>query len=191
MDKKANIPMIVFCLISAIISTICFVNYKPLLGRKLFTAHLLNSNSLGLFYNDRYTIYKEFKAVDRASKYIDEKNPLLLLGGYEDYRGVYYAKHSTYYKYIKFYDDKTVITVSTNIQPDQALAWIDQRIEYVPKGKYEIDDEGIKFTTLQIDQNGNQSVVDYKGFKKRGKLFLHSYSQNTKNKSFFIYKLKQ
>jgi len=102
--------------------------------------------------------------------------------------GIYYAEFQTYYKYIKFLDDSSVITTSTNIPPEKALKFISEDLKGEPKGKYKIIGKNIKFTTLQEISKGKVVKVEYKGQKKNGKLFLSSYSQTTKNHRLLIYK---
>lgn len=105
-----------------------------------------------------------------------------------DYEGIYYVEFETYFTYIKFLDDSSVITTSTNMPPEKAVKLINKDLQGVPKGKYTKAGKNIKFTTLQEKSEGKVVKVEYKGQKKNGKLYLSSYSQSTKNNRLLIYK---
>lgn len=102
--------------------------------------------------------------------------------------GIYYVEFLTYFKYIKFLDDSSVITISTNIPPEKALKLINENLEGMPKGDYTVAGTNISFTTIQEKSEGKVARVEYKGYVKKGKLYLSSYSQSTKNNRFLIYK---
>lgn len=103
------------------------------------------------------------------------------------YDGVYYVHLNTYYKYIKFYKDNTVITFSTNCPPENVLEWNEKQLEGSPKGEVVIKEDNIEFTTIQEKPEGYSVEVTYTGIQKNNALFLYSISNATSNESDLEY----
>ena len=87
------------------------------------------------------------------------------------YDGVYYRKMSGYTRYIRFYDDKTVITSSSTGTIAQIKEWFNKDREDVAKGIFTIIGNNISFSST--DEFG---TVDYDGQILTGRLLLNSYS---------------
>ncbi|MFZ7133293.1 MAG: hypothetical protein ACOWWR_13155 [Eubacteriales bacterium] len=102
-------------------------------------------------------------------------------------QGIYYVLLNTYYKYIKFYDDATVVTFTTNCKPQEVLQWKENQLEGAPKGTYHVDKEKIQFITIQDKPEGYSVRVKYEGTKSGNKLYLESFSEATKYHSDLAY----
>jgi hypothetical protein len=95
------------------------------------------------------------------------------------------------YGILQFYDDGTVLYVSTCSDGDIASDWIDikkwfnrnnDKIE-ISRGKYFISQEQIWFSTTAYNNYDNEIItVDYSGTYKKDKLVLSVYSHFNGNK---------
>lgn len=106
-------------------------------------------------------------------------------------QGIYYTPLITYYKYIKFNEDNTVITFTTNCTPEEVMQWNKEQLEGSPIGTYYIDENNIIFSTKQEKPEGYTVTVNYKGINNGENLVLNSFSEATKHRSNLLYKYYQ
>lgn len=72
--------------------------------------------------------------------------------------GLYHAQESSYHSYLRFYEDGTVLQVSTNGKPEQLARWFGKTHTEVPRGTYSIEGQSIEFSTAS-----SEGTVAYKG----------------------------
>jgi hypothetical protein len=100
---------------------------------------------------------------------------------------------SPYFYYVRLYEDGLVLTTTSTGNPKQVSKWFNRTHPDLPKGRYRIDGDNIKFSTLSKNRQSSSlpknGIVDYKGKIKNGLLRLHSYSHDTKHKDFTEYKM--
>jgi hypothetical protein len=87
------------------------------------------------------------------------------------YDGIYQAEEDDYYLYLRFFDDGTVLSASSNGQPEEVIGWFQKGHPFVSAGAYAVDGRDITFSAA--NPNG---VVDYDGQLEEGALALRSYS---------------
>ena len=104
------------------------------------------------------------------------------------YDGVYYRERPGYIHYIRFYEDKTVITISladTIALTTQMLDWFNKEQPFVSKGIFTITGKNISFQAIS-----EQGSVDYNGKIFFGKLILDIHSNIngnvTKNAEYIL-----
>ncbi|MPW27376.1 hypothetical protein GC105_16605 [Alkalibaculum sp. M08DMB] len=182
MNKEMNILTVILC--CSLILIIFTGSYKY--DQEAIVKSLEKYQEHHKIYHDAYN---GFVKVNIISVKVESESTKISLRSddIKDIHGIYYVKFDTYFKYIKLYEDYSVITVSTNIPPEEALSWIDNRLEDAPKGEYEINNKTITFTTVQEKPHGDTVEVIYKGTTKNGKLYLSSYSKSTKNRRVLVY----
>ena len=88
------------------------------------------------------------------------------------YDGLYQAEEDNYYLYVRFFEDGTVITASSNGEPEEVIGWFQKDHPYVSTGAYAIDGQDVTFSAASAT-----GVVDYSGRLEEEKLLLHSNSQ--------------
>lgn len=85
--------------------------------------------------------------------------------------------------YLRFYDDGTVINVSTMGTPKEISKWFVKGHENVSKGTYTIEQDNISFTA-----GGNNVDVEYKGkITNKQTLQLHTKSLSNNNEADITY----
>jgi hypothetical protein len=77
----------------------------------------------------------------------------------------------TYWYYLRFYPDGTVIKVSSSGHPHEVIRWFDKRYPDLPVGRYTISGPAISFSA-----SSKQGQVDYVGEISADSLILKSYS---------------
>jgi len=85
--------------------------------------------------------------------------------------GVYEHKGTDTFYYLRFYDDGSVISVSSTGTPEQIAKWFNKDYNDVSKGTYTVTGTHIKFSTT--DSHG---TVDYDGEIQNDHLALKSFS---------------
>jgi len=86
--------------------------------------------------------------------------------------GVYQSeKTEDYFHYVRFYDDGTVITVSTTGTPQQIKKWFDRKKADLSRGTYMITGTRIVFAS-----ESKEGVVDYDGRLKGEAIDVRVYS---------------
>jgi hypothetical protein len=86
--------------------------------------------------------------------------------------GLYQAAEDDYFLYVRFFDDGTVITASSDGKPDEVIGWFQKGHPYVSTGAYSINGDEIAFSAASPT-----GVVDYTGQLEGQTLFLRSYSK--------------
>lgn len=65
--------------------------------------------------------------------------------------GLYRAEGPSYHSYLRFYEDGTVLQVSTNGKPEQLPRWFAKTHTEVPRGNYAIKGQSISFSTASSE----------------------------------------
>ena len=100
------------------------------------------------------------------------------------YDGVYYSEKSGYTSYIRFYNDGTVMTISSSdtITVIKDVLTKEQNIDYaISKGEFKITRDRILFSTES--KNG---TIDYDGQVFKNRLLLNVHSNINGNESYNI-----
>lgn len=96
--------------------------------------------------------------------------------------GVYQSeKVNNYWRYARFYEDGTVIIVSSTGNPGEIIRWFKkENIERksLSHGLYEINGDRLVFSTTSA-----QSIVDYEGRIKDDAIIMDTYSHITGHRS--------
>ena len=105
--------------------------------------------------------------------------------------GVYQSEiiDNEYWQYFRFYEDRTVITISSTGTPSEIAGWFKkENIENgnLSHGEFEIEDSQLVFSTTSV--NG---TVDYEGEIQENKLTLNSYSHINDTQGTRIYTFVQ
>ena len=100
--------------------------------------------------------------------------------------GVYQHVESSEFYYLRFYDDGSVISVTSTGTPEQIAKWFNKSFNDVSKGTYTVTGSHIKFSTT--DSHG---TVDYDGDIKDDNLTLNSFSHINSNKGTEVYVFKE
>jgi hypothetical protein len=89
------------------------------------------------------------------------------------YDGLYQSeKEGDHWYYLRFYEDATVLSVTSVGTPAQVARWFNKQYQYGGKGTYSIDGDHIKFSETSRD-----GIVDHEGaIIEGGKLKLNSHS---------------
>jgi hypothetical protein len=86
--------------------------------------------------------------------------------------GLYQAEEGEYYLYVRFFEDGTVITASSDGKPEEVIGWFQKGHPYVSTGAYSLSGDEIAFSAASAT-----GVVDYSGQINGLTLFLRSHSQ--------------
>ena len=100
--------------------------------------------------------------------------------------GVYFKRHSSYISVLRFYDDNSVVKISSSAKIDEVI--IHKRMSYSASGTYEIyESDKIRFSL-----KSSNGTIDYFGrVLDNTTLDLHSKSNINGNESQNIYKLRE
>lgn len=85
--------------------------------------------------------------------------------------GVYQALQGDYSGYLRFYDDHTVITVSSSGTPADLASWFHKGQSQVSEGTW-----AIVGTTIQFTARSSAGSVEYQGDVGENQLILHVHS---------------
>lgn len=98
--------------------------------------------------------------------------------------GVYQSeKRNDSYRYLRFFDDGSVIAVTSTGTPDQIKAWFNRKHDGISHGTYVISGTRIVFAS-----ESNNGVVDYNGRFKREHIQFRTYSHINKHRGKYEYK---
>ena len=86
--------------------------------------------------------------------------------------GLYQAQEGDYYLYVRFFEDGTVITASSDGKPEEVIGWFQKGHPYVSTGAYSVNGDEISFSAASPT-----GVVDYNGEVTGLTLSLRSHSQ--------------
>lgn len=84
--------------------------------------------------------------------------------------------------YLRFYDDGTVLSVSSSGRPDQVAAWFNKAHPSSSMGKYDLHGSRLEFTTV-----GKDDTFDYAGSMSGDEIVLteHSHRNGFATESVF------
>jgi hypothetical protein len=104
--------------------------------------------------------------------------------------GLYYASGTVtnssdkpYWYYLRFYDDATVLGVSSTGTPQQVIRWFNKEHQNISRGRYNVQGDQIKFS-----HKSKAGVVDYEGTIQSNAMNLRSHSHINESKMEKIYK---
>lgn len=102
--------------------------------------------------------------------------------------GVYQAKKNdnSYYYYLRFYEDSTVLTVSSSGEPSDLKKWFNKEKDNISKGVYFVKKDSVIF-----ESKSSNGIVKYKGVFKRNKMELYSVSEINRFSSYETYNFKR
>ena len=89
--------------------------------------------------------------------------------------GIYqsYKINNNYWGYHRFYDDKTVLSVSSRAQPEEIMRYLTKKNRnYGSQGIYSIKEKNISFSSI-----GEAGTVNYEGIIENDKIVLKHFSQ--------------
>jgi hypothetical protein len=85
--------------------------------------------------------------------------------------GLYQSPVSDYFAYLRFYDDKKVISVSTSGTPEQIASWFNENHANVSIGTWSLAGQTIAFATTS-----SYGTVEYQGEIGQDQLILQVHS---------------
>jgi hypothetical protein len=89
---------------------------------------------------------------------------------------------SGYWGYLRFYQDGTVVDVSTTGRPDEIRDWFNRDHPRVSRGKVTAQGEQISFASVSAE-----GTVDYSGRVEGGKLHMDTHSHINQHKANTVY----
>jgi len=118
----------------------------------------------------------------------NKKNPLNGIGSSDlQFDGIYQSEKydNQYWHYIRFYEDGTVLTVSTAGTPLKIVVWFKKeniKTGNFSHGKFDVDDNHVVFSATSAS-----GTVDHEGDVQADTLTLKSYSHINENRETRIY----
>jgi hypothetical protein len=117
----------------------------------------------------------------------DESSPIRFDGVYRTDLVTGKVEAEKMYYYLKFYEDGSVISVTSTGTVEQVSKWFNKNHEMVGKGKYDIDGETISFTTSSA-----AGELEYSGsIDSPKKLTLSLKSETNDEGKEHVYKFQQ
>jgi hypothetical protein len=98
------------------------------------------------------------------------------------YDGLYQSVQQDSNKYLRFYEDGTVLSVGSTGNPEEVAAWLNKACQNCSVGQYVIRDSVLEFTTTS-----NEGTVDYTGTVNGEELTLDIYSHINGFEDTYVY----